>query len=490
MSNAPGVTTIEQETAASGPSALVTDRSFIGGLSERGPVNFAVPVRSLEAFEATFGGAFAPGWLWNAARRFPLEGGSEQFYARTVGPAAKASSAKLKDGSNVDTIEVVAACRLAETDPGSWGDGIKVKTEVEGGNVIYIVTLNGDQIAKSDPLATNADAVAWSKGNAYFRLKDLGGADPKAQEVTLSGGTDDRASITDEHKAKTINDAFLRAFGAGQVAYPGSTTKAMREALAKHAKANCRIAVPDAVDTRTVATLTAATAELSSLDKEIRAASFKPFGPWITVEGEGDTTETLPPSILVMAAIARHDRETYRDDLGVCNPNDPAAGKNGILKTATGLTQAPWTDAERATLNETAINVIRSVNSTIRIYGYRTLAGEDKLLKFGNNRRIDMAILAKAEEIGEEFAVFGQMDGRGQRLGELAGAIRGEVLDLYYTVGALFGDSPSEAAGVDVGDEVNPVEQLAEGKARARIRARRSPAAEQIEIDYVKEEVA
>jgi len=486
---APGVTTVEQETADVGLSALVTDRSFIAGLSERGPVNLAVPVRSLERFEATFGEAFAAGYLWDAARQFPLEGGSEQLYARTVGPAAKPSSAKLKDGAAANTLEVVAACKLAETDPGAWGDRIKIKTEAAGGNVTYTVLFDNVQVEKSGALATNADAVAWSKNSGYIRFIDLGGTDPITQEVALSGGTDDRANITDEHRAKTVNDAFLRAFGAGQVAYPGATTKAIREALAKHAQANNRIVVPDAVDSKVVATLAGATAELSGLEKKFRAASFKPFGPWVTVKGDGGTTKTLPPSILVMAAIARHDHETYREDLGVCNPNEAAAGINGRLKTVTGLTQTPWTDAERATLNETAINVIRYVKGIATIYGYRTLADEDELLAQGNNRRIDMAILAGAEEVGEDFA-FGQVDGRGQKLGELAGAIRGEVLDPYYAVGALFGESAPEAAGVDVGEEVNPLEQLAAGKARARIRARRSPAAEQIEIDYVKEEVA
>jgi hypothetical protein len=486
----PGVTLIDRDTAAGTAAAVETDTAFIAGEAERGPVGVAVAVRSKARFEENFGGAFAPGYLWDAARLFPLEGGSTQYYSRAVGPSAKAASAKLKDGEDANTLEVIAAHKLAATDPGAWGNDLDVKTEVGEGKVTYTILLAGEQVEKSEPLATNADAVTWAEDSGYVRFKDLGGADPKAQEVSLSGGTDDRSNITDTERAKAL-EAFLPEHGPGQVVYPGATTTAMREALAEHAKATNRIVVPDAADTHTVATLKGSSGELSDLDPELLGCMFQPFGPWVTVEGEGRTTKTLPPSILVMAAIARHDRETYDDAIGVNNPNDPAAGINGVLREATGLSQAPWTDAERETLNEGGVNVLREVNGEVRIYGYRTMADPvtHPALRDGNNRRIDMAILAKAAAIGEEF-VFAQIDARGQKLGELAGAIVGEVMAPYHAVGALFGDTPAEAYSVDVGDLVNPVEQLAEGKVRVLIRAKRSPAAEAIEIEYVKEEVA
>jgi hypothetical protein len=485
----PGVITKDRDTAAGSAASVDVDRTFIAGEAERGPVGVPVEARSKAQFESVFGGEFAPGYPWHAARMFPIERGSTQFYSRCVGPAAKPSSAKLKDAEEEDTLEVIAASRHADTDPGEWGDDVDVKAVLAAGKTTYTVSYRGDQVEESEALADNAAAVAWAEDSSYIRLKDLGGGDAVTQEVSLSGGTDDRVNITDTERIKAIQ-AFPKDLGAGQLLYPGATSKAIRIAMAEHAKATRRIVVPDAADTHTVATLTGASAELASTDDAILGCSLKPFGPWVTVDGEGGVTKVLPPSILVAAAIARHDRETYNSEIGVTNPNDPAAGINGILQTATGLTQDAWTDAEREALNE-AINVIRVVNGTIRIYGYRTLANPNThpALTWASNRRIDMAILAKADAIGEELAI-GQVDPKGQKLGDFASAIRGEVLEPYRQVGALFGTTPAEAYSVDVGPEVNPVEQLAAGKVRAVIGAKRSPVAEQVEIEYVKEEVA
>lgn len=488
-----GVTVIDRDTTAGAAAAVGTDTAFIAGLAERGPVGVAVERRSKAQFEAVFGGEFAAGYLWDAARLFPLEGGGAQFYSRCVGPAAKAASAKLNNAEETpkETLVVTAASAYGDTDPGAWGNDIDVKVTTGSEGTFILTVLYQEEVVQTSPeLADNTAAVAWAEGSPYIRLADKGKGDPAApQEVSLTGGTDDRENITDEHRAAALA-AFTRDLGSGQVAYPGATTKAMRVALAEHAKANNRIVVPDAADTHVVATLTAASAELASTDDEILGCSFKPFGPWVTVDDESGVTKVLPPSILVMAAIARHDRETYDSVIGVNNPNDPAAGINGVLRRATGLSQDAWTDADRTTVEE-GINVIRVVNGQVLIYGYETLAdaSEHPALRWGNNRRVDMAILARAAAIGEEY-VFAQIDARGQKLGEFASALAGEVLSRYWQIGALFGDTAADAFSVNVSEAVNPPEDVAEGKIRALIGAKRSPAAKQVIIEYVKEEVA
>ncbi|HET7443266.1 MAG TPA: hypothetical protein VFJ57_01265 [Solirubrobacterales bacterium] len=479
----PGVTVKDRESAVASSPPLDTATSFVVGLAERGPVGTAVKCRSRAQFESVYGGEVSYGYLWDAANVIPKEGGGDIYFSRVVGPAAKASTVKLSDGSG-NTLQVDAAS------PGAWGDDIDVKVTVPGGgNFVLAVIYKGATVETSPPLANNAEAVLWAEHSEYVRLKDLGGSDPAAAEAALTGGTDDRGNITDTER-KAALAALTRDLGAGQVAYPGGTSTAIHTALLEHAEDYNRCAILDATDTATVATLTGEAATLRALGTSARCGGL--FAPWAVVKGSAvGTTKTVPYSLIQMGIIARHDGLTYDAAAGVTNPNDPAAGVNGVSLTTISLSQPAWTEVNRETLNDAGVNVARVVYGQVRTYGYRTLVNPltDGLHLWLNNRRIDMAILAKAALIGEEF-VFAEVDGRGQVLGTFAGALRGEILAPYYQVGALFGATPEDAFWVDVGDAVNPPEQLAEGIFRAVIAARRSPLAEQVEIEYVKEEVA
>jgi hypothetical protein len=81
--------------------------------------------------------------------------------------------------------------------------------------------------------------------------------------------------------------------------------------------------------------------------------------------------------------------------------------------------------------------------------------------------------------------VFAQLDGRGHTIAAFGGRM-GAVCLTYYTVDALFGDDPSEAYIVNVGPDVNPPEQLADGILRAVLSVRMSPHAELVRIEIVK----
>jgi Bacteriophage tail sheath protein len=482
MSPLPGVTYEERDAAGVSGPPLDTATAFIAGLAEKGPVDKPVYCQSLNSFEATFGGEVSYGWLWWAAKLIPAEGGAGCWFQRVVGDAAKASSKKLTDGSG-NTLQVDAA------NPGNWGDAISVVTAVGGGNVTYTVKYNGVVVEVSPALATNAEAVAWSQSSAYVRIKDLGGADPTAQTVTLEGGADDRGAIVDADRAAAL-PLFSREYGAGQVLYPGASTVAIHTALLEHALGYNRTALLDGEDTHTAATHLSLVATLRALG--LPAAAGAPFGPYVSVPGAAPgTTKLVPASIIEAAKAARRDSETYDGAIGVSNPNDPPAGVHddaGVSRVATGLSQEPWTDAEREQLNEAGFNVIRVLYGRVVTYGYRTLANPvtRPLNTFLNNRRLDMAILARAQAIGEEFD-FREVDGRGRMLGEFKAALIGQVLMPYWEAGALFGETPEEAFSVETGDAINPPEQLQKGIVKAQIKAKRSPLAEQVELIYVKE---
>jgi len=487
MSGAPGVDLIERESPVSTSLSVDTATALIVGLAERGPVNTPVFCQNLAQFEAVFGKEVAYGYLWDAAKWIPMEGGSPMWFVRVVGPEAKASTLKLSDGDD-DTLEVSAVS------PGEWGDEIEVEVTVPGGgNFTPTVSYEGAVVEVLGPYADNAEAVQGvEEESAYIRLKDLGGGDPEAAEAAaLEGGKDDRASITDSDREAGI-DALEAELGAAQVLYPGATTEAIHTALLNHAEERHRTALLDGPNTATVGTITAAAAALRALPS---AGCGGLLAPWAVVPGPtASAPKTIPYSIIQAALMARRDRETYDNRFGVSNPNEPAAGTYkdaGVSRFVIRLSQEPWTDTERGTLNDAGVCVVRWVLGQAVTYGYRTLANPlTKPLQVKlNNRRIDMAILAKADIVAERFN-FRQVDGRGRVLSEFAGALRNEVLVPYYEVGALFGKTPDDAYNVDTSDQVNPVEELAKGNVRALIEAARSPFAEKITLEYANKEIA
>lgn len=485
---APGVIEKDIETSVPATPSVDVARTLCVGLSERGAVGVAVQAESVEAFEANQGPAVSYGYSHDAALWLPAGGCFDNWFSRVVGPAAKQASGKLVDGTSTPTLEVLAANAEGENDPGAWGNSLKPKATLAG-SVVTLEVFLGTVLVETF-IGTRAEVLLATKASAYIRLKDLGGGDPKTQEITLTGGTDDRASIT-LAQWEAATKAFLPELGPGQLIWPGQTTKAARVAMMEQAKANNRVVVPDAVDTRTKTTLIAAAEEWSTVDKTLRRCSFLPFGPWVQVAAAEGVAKTLPPSILVAARIAAHDGETYDPVREVNNPNDPAAGTNGILENAIGLSQEAWTDVERDEL-KTSINVLRWLYGQARIYGYRTMANPltDPTYKWGSTRRIVMAIKAKGQVDGEE-AVLGQIDSKRHKLGDLEAALKG-VCQPYYALGALFDlpGEPGSAFSVDVSEGVNPIAQLFEGKARAVVAIRPAPLAETIEIDFVVEGVS
>jgi hypothetical protein len=485
VSPLPGVTYETRDSSGVSGPPLDTATACIAGLAGRGPTDGPRFCTTLAQFEAIYGGEVSYGWLWWAAKLFPQEGGAGVWFQRVVGPAAKVSTIKFADGSG-DTL------RADAVSPGAWGDSIKVKVVLTGDGIVVTVLYGGVVKEVSPALATNADAVAWSQFSSYIRLVDLGGADAVSAEKTLAGGDDDRASITDSHRTAAL-PLFTADLGPRQVLYPGATTTTVHTALLEHALSHNGTAVLDGADTHTAATHLAECATLRALGFPADCGS--PFGPWITVPGPtAGTWKTVPPSIIEAAKMARRDLETFDPVIGVGNPNEPAAGVHnnaGVSRVATGLSQEAWSDSDREALNNAGFNVIRELYGQVVTYGFRTLADPTTrpLNVWLNNRRIDMAIIAKAMAVGEEFN-FRQIDGRGRVLSEFGSALSGRVLMPYWEIGALFGDTPEEAFGVQTGEQVNPPEQLAEGEVRAEIDAARSPTNERTKLLYVKKELS
>jgi hypothetical protein len=492
VSPLPGVIYEEQDAAGTTGPPLDTATTFIAGEAERGPVGKAVAARAPSAYATNFGGSWASGYLDDAAVILPVEGAAGMYFSRAVGPAAKPASAKLVDGASANTLEVIAANPEGDEDPGAWANGMKAKVTLAGSAVTLEVIFGGVVVEQFS--GSRTEAINWAKSSSYIRLKDLGAGDPKTQEVTLSGGTDDRVNITDTHRAASL-DAFTSALGPGQILYPGATTAAMWKSLLEAGLNRNRRAILDGADTHTVATLTGACATARALGLPAHYGAV--MGPWAVGPGSAaGTTKTVPYSIIQAGLCARRDLATVDGTLGIGNPNSPASGIHedaGVSRWATGLSQSAWTDSERETLNNAGYNVVREIYGRVVTYGYRTLANPvtEKTDLFFNNSRLDMAIIAASKAVAEEFNLRDVvLNGKTSTLSDYKAALIGRVLLPYWEVGALYGASSEEAFSVDTSDAVNPPKQLAEGIVLAVERAKRGPLAEQTKLIYVKEELS
>ena len=185
----------------------------------------------------------------------------------------------------------------------------------------------------------------------------------------------------------------------------------------------------------------------------------------------------MPPSGVQAALIARSDAVTG-------NPNEAAAGANGIHRGTLGFSQV-YSDADRKSLNEQGVTLAKEKYGSVRTYGGRTAAGpaDTNWLPFGN-ARVLMAVAHEADAIAENY-VFKQIDGGRRLFAALESDLVGICLR-YFNLGALFGATAEEAFNVDTGEQVNTLQTIAALEVHAVIRLKASPFGEWVAIDIVK----
>jgi len=283
-----------------------------------------------------------------------------------------------------------------------------------------------------------------------------------------------RTNGTDATDVETALALLTRDLGPGQVFAVGSAGFAAHDELIAHAAANNRIAILDNDPASMTASALEATA--AGLQSNMNARYAALFAPYAIVPGVTTADlRTVPFSALEAGIIARNDARF--------SPNVAAAGVNGRSRFAVDLT-ARFTDPERESLNDAGVCIARTVYGEVRAYGYRTLAALDTGWGLLSNARLNMEIVALAEEIGERY-VFSQIDGRRVTISQFGADLTGMLIP-YYEAGSLFGTSFDDACYVDVGPAVNTLETIAAGELRAIIGLRMSPFAELVTIEIVK----
>lgn len=479
MTPTPGVTVTSGASAPSTAPPTDTGTWFCAGMTEKGSITAPTLIRSYSQLLTTYGERVAYGMLHDSLQAFFEEGGTRAFVQRVPGPSPVTATADIVDAGAKKVLKANA------TSPGEWANTVKLALTLTGENLVIVVKVGATVVETSPNLKTNAEAISWSANSTYIRLvegAEFGaGAIAKTQEVTLATGTDDHANATETQWSNAIN-LFTSDLGPGQVSMPGRTTATAQENLLTHAKEKNRLALLDGTDTATVATLTAQAAVLRG---KSTARYGGLFAPWVTIPGlTAGTTRTVPPCALMAGLAARSDGAGG-------NPNLAIAGVNNTGRYVTGISQANWTAAERGTLSEGGVNVLRLINGRVEPYDNVTLVNYmvDSTWLQLSNARLNMAICARSAFVAERH-LFAQLDGRGVELSKFNGDLVGEVLLPLLEVGALFEENkqgPESAFQCNTGETVNTTKTLSEGKLMAQIGVRMSPSAQTITIEIIKE---
>lgn len=470
----PGTNVISRANPPSRGAATDTGTWFVSGLADRGTTSEAKLVQNMTEFIKAFGPRVSYSLLYDSLDVFFREGGVEAYVVRVVGPAA------VKDKVTLNDSGAAASIRVDSIGEGSTEYTVQVVAGTVAGTFVLVIADATIEVERSYNLVDVAEAVTWGTSSRYVRVVALGANDPAVIAAqALTTGVDDRAAITDTHRVASLAK-FTKALGPGQISFPGATTAVVHAALLNHAKSNFRVAILDGTDTISDTTLNAQAdanrVEATLADEAEQRGGL--FAPWLLTPGVvKNTTRTVPPSALVAALMARSDGITL-------NPNIAAAGANGMGRYTIGLSQSPWTDTQREAMNERGVNVLRMYLGSVQLYGYRTLAATDDPWLSLASARLRMVIETQADAIGEKF-MFAQLDGKRRKIAEFGGALTGMVQG-YWTVGALFGDTADEAFIVDVGPAINTPETIANRELRAVIGLRTSEFAEMITIEIVK----
>jgi hypothetical protein len=281
--------------------------------------------------------------------------------------------------------------------------------------------------------------------------------------------------VTSDATLQAALDALDPLLGPGQVAAPGRTTATAHAALIAHALSHNRWALLDDIDGATAAALGTTADALATIDG---ARTAQLMDTWFDIPGlTAGTTRQVPGSAVLAGRLAVNDLE--RD------PGEFPAGDNvyGRLSYVLARTAPARTDTERAALNGAGVVVTRPglLGGPLVLYGARSL---DRTVEWqqASAGRTRMALEWDARVATERTIQFKSVDGQGLSLSDWAGELR-SVCARYFNDGALYGATPDEAYGVDVGPGVNPPDQLAQGIVTAAIEAKFSPLAERSRID-------
>jgi len=146
--------------------------------------------------------------------------------------------------------------------------------------------------------------------------------------------------------------------------------------------------------------------------------------------------------------------------------------------------------SEEAQLVADAVNPIKLVSGTVRIYGARSISSDTDNYRFINGREVLNYIVYESKQ-SLEALVFQPIDGRRALFARIAASLTA-IMDRIRQAGGVYeaidanGKLVDPGYSVQVNDSINPVSQLASGTIKAKVGARVSSIGETIEVEIVK----
>ena len=465
----------------SGPSnpGTASGRFHIAGVTERGPVDSSPVVRSLAQFESIFGGKTpSSARVYDAARLFWEEGGSEVVVTRVVGASAARGSLVLMDRAE----PAVETVRVEAVDPGAQSATTTIEVADDTAGFAVIVRQSGGVVQRFTGLSSVAELVDAAYRSPYVRITNLGSASagPDANPAILAptaliAGTDDRASIT----AQTIVDA-LDAAGdvapGGMVAAPGYTADVIGSLLLAHAARTGKVAAL-AMDVDATAAEAIAAATVLSGDENASYGGL--FYPHLVVP-DGSRTRTVSPEGYVAAARSRAHLETGYWQV----PAGERATTRWVVDTA-----SPVDTIVNNTLADGLVNGIAKTSGRIRLYGWASLSSDRENLGMLSVRDVLNNLTVAVRAVAEPH-VFATIDGKGHMFAKVRSDVVG-VLEPIARRGGFYarvdGDAQVDPGySVTVDSSINTVETLSRNEVLISVAVRLSPTAQLIRAEIIK----
>jgi len=469
-----------------GPSATLLNESsqaFFVGKAERGPVNEAVLVFSLGNFEDIFGGFVTGSFLHPTVETFFEEGGTQCYISRVVGPAATSGLLNLVDEETPGNTTII----LTANGPGAWSSaiGAQVTDGTVAGTRVVKIFKDSVQVATTGNCTTREQIVGklnlHAEASKYI-VASLGSDTslPKVAALTaLSAGTDDAASVTAALLVTGLAK-FNDALGTGAVSCPENQSATVMTGLISHANEYNRIAILHTDNNTTIAGAKTWAQDVIANNPNLEHAAL--YYPWVfTPTAVVGVNRQIPPDGYVAGKRSKI--------VNGSNSHVPFAGANSQANFVNGLVvEIDRTNGN--SLDDEAVNAIRVISNSVRIYGARSLSQDTTNFRYITAQDIVNSVVTDSYRAIEPL-VFSTIDGRGGIFSSIEGRLIA-VLEGYRISGALFEAFAVNGTRIDYGYTVrcdaklNSTLDLTNGKITARVGLRVSSVGDRIEVDIIK----
>lgn len=472
------VVTTAVRTGPTNTQTAPTATMFVAGVTQRGPDGTSHLITSLSDFQDIFGDYVSTGYTYHTMETFFEEGGARAYVSRVVSSSAVEAGLALSDGSTT-------CINLLASGTGTWANSSGMTAEVDHPTASVSfrvkVKVNTVLVYTSQPHTSVSGFVNEINNSAVAALYFTATAGASSNHpaviaaTTFTGGTNGASLVTAD-----LSDAlatFTSNLGPGAVCAPGFYTEAMRNALFTHASTHNRIGLSSFNEGTSVANAISGAANHSGLDT---AAYGAVFYPWVKIP-DGTLTATIPPEGYVAAKRARVHN--------LFGPFNPYAGERTEATFVNGVENS-LSKADADSLDAGFVNAIKIVNSTVRVYGARSVSDDVANFRFIISRETLNQIVFEAENALEAL-LFLPIDGRQSTFSRVRSTLVA-IMERLRLAGGLFEAFDANGKQIDPGYTVqvnnanNPLTQLATGVIKAKVGARVSSIGDTIEVEITK----